>query len=134
MEKKNILKESLCLFLLLLIVILSNIIIKSNNSEDKVLNKIYSSLEKIQTKHDSISSDFQIDFENIIENPKKKFATDEENIPAIYIYKNDSLIYWNSNINDPQTLLRPRSRNFPIRPPCCLKPRRRLPRALTTAW
>lgn len=106
MEKKNILKESLCLFLLLLIVILSNIIIKSNNSEDKVLNKIYSSLEKIQTKHDSISSDFQIDFENVIENPKKKFATDEENIPAIYIYKNDSLIYWNSNINDPQTLLR----------------------------
>ena len=104
-QKNRFLKEYLSLFILVLILILSNIIIESKNSEEKVLNKIYNSLELMQNKHDSITSDFRINFLNIIKEPEKFYPTKEETDLAIYLFKNDSLIYWNSDINDPKKIL-----------------------------
>ena len=105
MEKNRFLKEYLSLFILVLILILSNIIIESKNSEEKVLNKIYNTLELIQNKNDSITSDFRINFLNIIKEPEKFYPTKDETDLAIYLFKNDSLIYWNSDINDPKKIL-----------------------------
>ena len=105
MEKSRFLKDYLRLFLLVLVLIFSNVVIKSKNSEEKVLDKISSSLEKIQIKHDSLSSEFRNNFQNIIKEPEKFYPTKEENNLTIYIFKNDSLTYWNSNVNDPKNLL-----------------------------
>ena len=106
MDKRSIFRESLCLILLLMLLIFSNIIIKSINSESKVVNKISSSIEKIQDKHDSIAAYFKNNFQSIIESPEKFYPTNEENNPAIYILKNDTLVYWNSDLNDPNHLLK----------------------------
>ena len=125
MDKKGVFRESLYLFLLFASLILCNIIIKSKNSEEKVINKISSSLVKIQDRHDSIVIDFKNNFQDIISNPEKFYpikstinsndrdATNDRSrdaifcvsTEAIYLFKNDSLIYWNSDLNDPQTLL-----------------------------
>ena len=105
MDKKGIFRESLCLIFLIMLLFFSNIIIKSKNSEEKVINKISSSLVAIQEKHKSIADDFRNNFQTIIDNPEKFYPT-EENNPAIYIFKGDSLIYWNSDLNNPKTLLK----------------------------
>ena len=117
MDKKGVFRESLYLFLLFASLILCNIIIKSKNSEEKVINKISSSLVKIQDRHDSIAIDFKNNFQDIISNPEKFYpikstinSNDRDakycvSTEAIYLFKNDSLIYWNSDFNDPQTLL-----------------------------
>lgn len=106
MKKNRIFKESLSLFILILALIFSNIIIKSKNSEEKVLNKISCSLETIQDKHDSLTSYFKNNFQTIIEVPEEFYPTNKENTPAIYIFENDSLIYWSSDMNDPKKLLK----------------------------
>ena len=49
MDKKGVFRESLYLFLLFASLILCNIIIKSKNSEEKVINKISSSLHYPKT-------------------------------------------------------------------------------------
>ena len=117
MDKKGVFRESLYLFLLFASLILCNIIIKSKNSEENVINKISSSLVKIQDKHDSIAIDFKNNFQVIISNPEKFYpikptinSNDRDakycvSTEAIYLFKNDSLFYWNSDLNDPQTLL-----------------------------
>lgn len=119
MDKKGVFRESLCLFLLFASLILCNIIIKSKNSEENVINKISFSLVKIQDRHDSIAIDFKNNFQDIILNPEKFYpikSTINSNdsrdakycvstTEAIYLFKNDSLIYWNSDLNDPQSLL-----------------------------
>ena len=111
MDKKRILREVLCLILLIMTFIFSNIIIKSKNSEEKVVDKISSSLEKIQSKHDSLILDFQNNFLSIISEPEKFYPinpTDAKyyvSSDAIYLFKNDSLIYWNSDLNDPKNLI-----------------------------
>ena len=105
MRNNRFLKEYLGLLILVLVLILSNIIIKSKNSEEKVLNKISNSLELIQNKHDSLISDFRINFQNIVKEPERFYPTKEETDFAIYLFKNDSLIYWNSDINDPKKIL-----------------------------
>ena len=118
MNKKGVFRESLYLFLLFASLILCNIIIKSKNSEENVINKISSSLVKIQDRHDSIAIDFKNNFQDIISNPEKFYpikSTINSNASrdakycvstvAIYLFKNDSLIYWNSDLNDPQSLL-----------------------------
>lgn len=102
MDKRSIFRESLCLILLLTLLIFSNIIIKSKNSEKNVVNKISSSIEKIQNNHDSIATYFK----DIIAEAEKFYPANEKNNPAIYIFKNYSLIYWNSDINDPSLLLK----------------------------
>lgn len=104
MKKNRFLKEYFGLFLLVLALFLSNIIIKSKNSEENVKDKISCSLETIQAKHDSIASDFKNNFQTIIAKPEKYYPTKEENNFAIYIFKNDSLTYWNSDINDPKII------------------------------
>ena len=118
MDKKGIFQEFLCLILLTMLLIFSNIIIKSKNSEEKVVNKISSSLDKIQNRHDSLSSDFKNNFLSIITEPEKFYPINSTinyndgdakycvSTEAIYIFKNDSLIYWNSDQNDPETLLK----------------------------
>ena len=117
MDKKGVFRESLYLFLLFASLILCNIIIKSKNSEENVINKISSSLIKIQDRHDSIAIDFKNNFQDIISNPEKFYpikptinSNDRDakyrvSTEAIYLFKNDSLIYWNSDLNDPQSLL-----------------------------
>ena len=106
MDKKGIFRESLCLILLIMLLIFSNIIIKSKNSEERVIKKISASLESIQAKHDSLALEFQNNFKSIIEKPEDFYPTNEENSFAIYLFKNDSLIYWNSDLNDPKSLLK----------------------------
>lgn len=93
------------MLILLMILILSNIIIKSKNSEENVTNKISASLETIQSKHDSIISDFRNNFSDITKNPDFFYPASEENKTAVFLFKDDSLLYWNSDINDPKTLL-----------------------------
>lgn len=105
MEKNRFLKDCLSLSILVLVLILSNVIIRSKNSEEIVINKISNSLEKIQEKHDSLASDFKNNFQSIVKEPEKFYPTEEENGIAIYLFKNDSIIYWNSDINDPKNLL-----------------------------
>ena len=46
-----------------------------------------------------------VNFLNIIKEPEKFYPTKEETDLAIYHFKNDSLIYWNSDINDPKKIL-----------------------------
>ena len=106
MDKKGILQKSLCLILLIMILIFSNAFIKTKNSEKRIVSKISSSLEKIQAEHDSLALEFVNNFKAISEDPEKFYPTKEENNIAIYLFKNDSLIYWNSDLNDPQTLLK----------------------------
>ena len=105
MENNRYLKEYLSLFILVLVLIFSNVIIKSKNSEKNVFNKISCSLEAIQIKHDSITSDFKNNFKSIVKEPEKFYPTKEANTLAIYLFKNDSLIYWNSDINDTKKIL-----------------------------
>lgn len=100
MKKNRVFKETLGLIILLTIFILCNIILKSKNSEENILNKISLSAEIIQNKHDSIA----LNFKKTIERPEKIY-TSKENNTGIYIFKNDSLIYWTSDDNDPKTLL-----------------------------
>ncbi len=112
MDKKRIFRESVFLFLLTLLLIFSNIVIKSRNSEERVIDKISSSLEKIQNEHDSISSHFRNNFQDIISDPEKFYPTNPTDTRycvstnAIYVFQNDSLIYWNSDLNDPTTILK----------------------------
>ena len=106
MDKKGIFRESLCLILLIMLLIFSNIIIKSKNSEERVIKKISASLESIQAKHDSLALEFQNNFKSIIEKPEDFYPVNDENSFAIYLFKNDSLIYWNSDLNDPKSLLK----------------------------
>ncbi len=105
MQNNRYLKEYLNLFILVLVLIFSNVIIKSKNSEEKVLKKISCSLEAIQIKHDSLASDFKNNFKSIVKEPEKFYPTKKANTLAIYLFKNDSLIYWNSDINDPKKIL-----------------------------
>ena len=105
MEKNHFIKDYLSLFILVFILIFSNIIIKSKNSEEKVLNKISNSLELIQNKHDSLTSDFRNNFQDVVKEPEKFYPAKEETDFAIYLFKNDILIYWNSDINDPKQIL-----------------------------
>jgi hypothetical protein len=121
MDKKRIFQEFLGLILLTMLLIFGNIIIKSKNSEERVTNKISSSLEKIQSRHDSLTFDFKNNFLSIISEPEKFYPTNPTinsndgnakycgSTEAIYIFKNDSLIYWNSDQNDPETLLKKNS-------------------------
>ena len=118
MDKKRIFQEFLGLILLTMLLIFGNIIIKSKNSEERVTNKISFSLEKIQSRHDSLTFDFKNNFLSIISEPEKFYPTNPTinsndgnakycvSTEAIYIFKNDSLIYWNSDQNDPETLLK----------------------------
>ena len=104
MDKKRIFRESAFLFLLTLLLIFSNIVIKARNSEERVIDKISSSLEKIQNEHDSIASHFKNNFQDVISDPEKFYPINPTN--AIYIFQNDSLIYWNSDLNDPTIILK----------------------------
>ena len=121
MDKKRIFQEFLGLILLTMLLIFGNIIIKSKNSEERVTNKISSSLEKIQSRHDSLTFDFKNNFLSIISEPEKFYPINPTinsndgnakycgSTEVIYIFKNDSLIYWNSDQNDPETLLKKNS-------------------------
>ena len=97
MEKNRVLKKLLGLFLLILAFIFCDYIVKLKNSEEKIHNKISSSLQAIQNQHDSINSDLK-------NNPQTFLNSGSKTSPAIYIFKNDSLVYWSSDINDPNTL------------------------------
>ncbi len=96
MERKDYIKEYIILLLLSLILIFSNYIIKKNNSKEKIIEKISYSLIDIQNCHDSISDKF-------LKNYDIKEDIDE---CEIFVFKNDSLTYWSSNINDPEKILK----------------------------
>ena len=68
MDKKRIFRESAFLFLLTLLLIFSNIVIKARNSEERVIDKISSSLEKIQNEHDSIANNIKNNFKKLYNN------------------------------------------------------------------
>ena len=111
MKKNRIYKDYVSLFLLVLIFISSNIVIKSKNSNERIADKISSSLIATQNKHDSIASYFKENYETITKDPKKIFPTEDKNNIAAYLFTNDSLIYWNSDINDPASLLQLNSKS-----------------------
>ena len=105
MEKKNIYKESISVVFLILLLIIGDSIIKSNNNQEKISDKIYKSLNQIRDFHDSISSNQEKIISEIINNPNKSFLKDYNNFSsAKYLFSNDSLVYWSSDLNDPDNL------------------------------
>ena len=97
MKKITLFKEFFTLLLLIIVLISGDSIIKSRNSHEIVSKKISQSLRETQDKIDSISSNFKVeDFSSANHNDKNV---------ATYIFINDSLAYWNSDVNDPNSLL-----------------------------
>ena len=97
MKKNTLFKEIFTLLLLILLLISGDTIIRSRNSHEIVSKKISQSLRETQSKIDSISAkSITEDFSSASHNDK--------NI-ATYIFTNDSLTYWSSDINDPNSLL-----------------------------
>ena len=97
MKKNTLFKEIFTLLLLIIILIAGDTIIKSRNSNEIATKKISQSLRDTQDKIDSISTNFKVeDFSSVNLNDK--------NI-ATYVFINDSLAYWSSDINDPNSLL-----------------------------
>ena len=105
MKNNQNIKQLFSLFTLLLTFIVANIIIKSNNSEERVVKRITVSLDTIQNRHDKILYNFHENIEKIVSDPEQYYPTKDNDDNAIYIYENDNLIYWNSDANDPQSLL-----------------------------
>lgn len=105
MKNNPNIKQLFSLFTLLLTFIVANIIIKSNNSEERVIKRISVSLDTIQNRHDKILYYFHENIEKIVSDPEQYYPTKDNDDNAIYIYENDNLIYWNSDANDPQSLL-----------------------------
>lgn len=106
MKTNRFIKRSFDLFLLVLLLIISNIIIKSFNSEEKILNGISDSLETIQSNHDALAEDFENNFLSITKEPEIFYYGKNANNIAIYLFKDDDLVFWNSDINDPENLLK----------------------------
>ena len=105
MEKKNIYKESISVVFLILLLIIGDSIIKSNNNQEKISDKIYKSLNQIRDFHDSISSNQEKIISEIINNPNKSFLKDYNNFSsAKYLFSKDSLVYWSSDLNNPVNL------------------------------
>ena len=97
MKKNALLKNIFTLLLLIVILILGDSIIRSRNSHEIVEKKISQSLKETQHKIDSITTNFKI------ENYSSQNFNDKNT--ATYIYINDSLYFWSSNLNDPNSLL-----------------------------
>ena len=91
MDKKGIFRETLCLILLTTLLIFSNIIIKSKNSEVRVMEKISSSLEKIQAKHDSLAFDFKNNFQAIISEPEKFYPINSNDGDATFCVSTEAI-------------------------------------------
>ena len=106
MKKNTLFREILTLILLIASLILGDYIIRSRNSNEIITEKISLSLKENQNKVDSISALCKDNFINANENFKDclHLLSNNRNI-ASYIFKNDSLIFWNSDINDPNSLL-----------------------------
>lgn len=106
MKKNTLFREILTLILLIASLILGDSIIRSRNSNEIITEKISLSLKENQNKVDSISALCKDNFINANENFKDclNLLSNNRNI-ASYIFKNDSLIFWNSDINDPNSLL-----------------------------
>lgn len=106
MKKNTLFRDILTLILLIASLILGDYIIRSRNSNEIITEKISLSLKENQNKVDSISALCKDNFINANENFKDclHLLSNNRNI-ASYIFKNDSLIFWNSDINDPNSLL-----------------------------
>ncbi|MBO5848509.1 MAG: HAMP domain-containing histidine kinase [Bacteroidales bacterium] len=106
MKKNTLFREILTLILLIASLILGDYIIRSRNSNEIITEKISLSLKENQNKVDSISALCKDNFINANENFKDclHLLSNNRNI-ASYIFKNDSLIFWNTDINDPNSLL-----------------------------
>lgn len=105
MEKKNIYKETFSVVFLILLLIIGDSIIKTHNSQEKISKKIYKSLNLIQNYHDSISLNQKRIISEIINNPNKSFLKDYNNFSsAKYLFSKDSLVYWSSDLNNPDNL------------------------------
>ena len=97
MKKNTLFKEIFTLLLLIIVLIFGDTIIKSRNSNEIATKKISQSLRDTQDKIDSITANFIVeDFSSV--------NIEDKNI-ATYVFINDSLAYWSSDINDPNTLL-----------------------------
>ncbi len=106
MEKKKVYKDSILVVFFILLLIIGDSIIKTHNSQERISKKIYKSLNLIQDFHDSISSNQERIISEIINNPNKNFLKDNSNSSAKYLFSNDSLVYWNDDLNDPDNLLK----------------------------
>ena len=84
------------LIIAIILLLISDTLVRINNSESKVFKDINLTLTEIQRTHDSIyNAGLKHD----------DFASLQNNtVPAIYIFNNDSLIFWSSNINEPNVL------------------------------
>lgn len=111
-HNRNIAKIITTLSLLLLIISIDSIS-KFFNSERKISERINQGVKEAEYISDSIrqkffsSTDKQNSFINDI-------SSNKENNAGIYIFLNDSLIYWNSDQNDPFTLLSDTKENLNI--------------------
>lgn len=106
MDKKNKYKELISVVFFILLLLICDNIIKSNNGQEKISNKIYKSINQIQNFHDSITLNHENLISEIINNPSKSHQLSNKKSTTIYLFKNDSLIYWSSDINDPEDLLK----------------------------
>lgn len=97
MKKNTLFKEFFTLILLISILFFGNLLSKSRNSHEIISEKISQYLKETQNKIDSISTKF-----NAEEISSQNF--NDKNI-ATYIFINDSLTFWSSDINDPTSLL-----------------------------
>lgn len=108
MNKKQNLKKILSIIIAIILLISGDCYIRYKNSLTKTSGIISSSLENIRHNHEKITREWnELDFENLSSWENNfPFNEKERKDQSIYIFQNDSLIFWNSNINDPQTLLK----------------------------
>lgn len=106
MSKNSILKQSSLLLLALIILVTCDSIAKYSNSYSKISKKISSSLELIQNEHERIIEDCEKNIDSYYNKIKKRSESKEEKSEtSFYIFSNKKLIYWSSEMNDPEILL-----------------------------
>ncbi len=98
MKKNTLFKNIFTSLLLVGILIIGDSFIKSRNSHEIISKKISQSLKETQGVIDSIATNFNLEDCHFQNKNYKNIAT--------YIFTNDSLTYWSSDINDPKTLLK----------------------------
>lgn len=96
--------KKLCykLIVALLLLIIGDSFIEIQNSATKVSEGINSSLDEIQRQHDSLNA-LYLKSENPILTAQQA-SLKNDSYPARYFFLNDSLLFWNSDVNEPDIL------------------------------
>lgn len=105
MGKNSILKQSLLLLLALIILVICDSIAKFSNSYSKITKKISSSIERIENEQKILINECENNIEDYFHKVKRHTNEDEEKTEiALYVFCKERLIYWNSDMNDPEQI------------------------------